>query len=137
MAGESKPSNARRGQGAAIEWTAGAVGLLLTLALLGFIAWRAFTHDPNEPPHLELRVERVVHIGEGYVAQIVAHNRSQQTAQGVEVEGTLSTDGSEPEKSAATFNYIPGGSSVRGGLHFSSDPRAGDLKLRALGHIRP
>jgi uncharacterized protein (TIGR02588 family) len=124
-------------QGAAIEWIAGAVGLVLTLALLGFIGWGALTHDRNSPPELELRVERVVRAGGAYVAQFVAHNRAQQTAEGVEIEGELSVGTGEPERSTATFDYVPGGSSVRGGLYFSSDPRAGDLKLRALGHTRP
>ena len=123
--------------GAAVEWIAGAVGLVLTLALLGFIGWRALTGDGHSPPELELRVERVVRAGDAYVAQFVVHNRAEQTAEGVEIEGKLSGGTGEPETSTATFDYIPGGSAVRGGLYFSSDPRTGDLRLRALGHTRP
>ena len=128
--GKSRP-------GAAVEWIAGAVGLVLTLALLGFIGWRVVTGDGHSPPELELRVERVVRAGDAYVAQFVVQNRSQQTAEGVEVEGELSAGMGELETSTATFDYIPGGSSVRGGLYFSSDPRDGSLKLRALGHTSP
>ena len=132
MAGGSKPR-----QGAAIEWIAGALGLVLTVALLGFIGWRALTGEEHSPPELELRVERVVRAGDAYVAQFVAHNRSPQTAEGVGIEGELSVATGEPERSTATFDYIPGGSSVRGGLYFSSDPGAGSLRLRALGYTRP
>ena len=131
-AGSGKPR-----PGAALEWIAGTVGLILTLALLGFIGWRALMHDAQSPPELELRVERVVRAGDAYVAQFVVQNRSQQTAEGVEVEGELSAGMGELETSTATFAYIPGGSSVRGGLYFSSDPRDGSLKLRALGHTSP
>ena len=116
-----------------VEWIAGGLGLVLTLALLGFIGWQAVTQDGQDVPQVELSVERISPAGQGYVAEIVARNRSPRTASGVEIEGALSSG----ETSSLTLDYIPGGSSVRGGLYFSADPAAGDLRLRAHGYSRP
>lgn len=129
MAGSNRKNGARS---VGIEWIAGGLGLLLTLGLLGFLGWQAVTVDRQVPPQLDLRVESVAPAGAGYVAAIVVRNRSPHTAGGVEVEGTLAG-----ETSSVTFSYVPGGSSVRGGLYFSSDPSAGGLRLRALGYSDP
>ena len=120
-----------------LEWIFGGIGLVLTLSMIGFIGWQAMTQREEAPLHIELRVEQVSEVGGTYAAEIVANNHSRRTAKGVEVEGTLRSGSSEPEVSSVTFDYIPGCSSVRGGLRFSSDPTAGDLQLRALGHARP
>lgn len=132
--GKSKKHGARS---PLMEWIFGGIGLVLTLSLIGFIGWQAVTQPARQPPLIELRVEKVSPIGHGYVAQIAAHNRSPHTAKGVEIEGTLASGSAETETSTVTFDYIPGGSTVKGGLHFTSDPATGELRLRTLGHARP
>lgn len=133
---EDQPN--RRGKRSAVmEWVFGAIGFALTLAIVGFVGWQAVSPDREAPPDIEVAVERISPVGAGYVVEVVAHNRASQTAKGVEVEGVLTRGGEESETGSFTFDYLPGGSSARGGLHFSADPAAGELQLRTLGHSRP
>jgi uncharacterized protein (TIGR02588 family) len=120
-----------------LEWVAGAVGLVLTLALIGFIGWEAFTRSEGVVPQVRVTLEEIRPIEDGYLAKIVAHNATGQTAQGVEIEGTLMQGGQEVEKSTVTLDYIPGGSDAQAGLYFTRDPSAGELQLRALGYAQP
>ena len=120
-----------------LEWVAGAVGATLTLTLIGFLGWEAWTSPGDVPPDVTVRLEAVLPAGEGFVARIVAANGSPETAAAVEVEGVLSRDGDEVETAGATLDYVPGNSEKRGGLFFSEDPREGDLRLRALGYQEP
>jgi uncharacterized protein (TIGR02588 family) len=119
------------------EWVAGGIGLLLTLALVGFIGWEAFTRSERVPPQIEVGMEEIQPVGHGYVVKIVARNAAGETAQAVEIEGTLMQGGREVEKSTVTVDYVPGGSSAHAGLYFTRDPAAGQLQLRALGYAQP
>ncbi|EYD78318.1 hypothetical protein Rumeso_00147 [Rubellimicrobium mesophilum DSM 19309] len=120
-----------------LEWVAGAIGAILTLALLGFLGWQAWTSPGDVPPEVTVRLEEVLPAGEGFVARIAAVNGSSETAAGVEVEGVLSRGGEAVETARATLDYVPGHSEKRGGLFFAEDPREGDLRLRALGYQEP
>lgn len=124
-------------QAVIFEWVAGGIGLLLTLALVGFIGWEAFTRTERAPPQVEIRLEEIRPVGQGYVVKIVAHNATGETAQAVEIEGTLMQGGREVEKSTVTLDYVPGGSSAHAGLYFTRNPASGQLQLRALGYARP
>ena len=131
--GESDPSQ----RAVVLEWIAGGVGLLLTLALVGFVGWEAFTRTEKVPPQVELTVQEILPAGQGYVAKIVAHNATGQAAQGVQIEGALMQGGREVEKSTVTLDFVPGGSDAHAGLYFTRDPASGRLQLRALGYARP
>lgn len=120
----------------AIEWVAGALGFLITLALIGFVGWQAF-QDNSEPPKVEVRVAGVISNGDTYLVKIVAVNMSSQTVAGLVVDGTLSSRTGQIERSSTTFDYLPGNSRVEGGLFFSSDPAAGELRVRPAGYRLP
>src|SRR5690606_14224546 len=90
----SKSAAKHPGRSPLMEWIFGGIGLALTLSMIGFIGWKAVTHPPAQPPDIEVRIDQVSRVGGGYAAQIVANNRSRDTAKGVEVEGVLSSPGS-------------------------------------------
>lgn len=119
-----------------LEWAAALIGLLLTLALLGFIGWQAVKAPETKPPAIVVTAERVVPVQGGYVMEFVARNEGPSTAAAVQVEGTLK-GGTEPVKSSVTIDHIPGQSERRGGLFFIQDPRGGQFEVRALGYARP
>lgn len=120
-----------------LEWIAAAIGLLLTLAMLGFIGWQAWRSTGEEFPAIKLQVQRIVPATDGWIVEIVALNLSAATAAAVQIEGEL-TDGEHlVATSQATLDYIPGNSEQRGGLFFREDPRAHVLKVRALGYAKP
>lgn len=120
-----------------LEWISAAVGLVLTLAMLGFIGWQAWTSTGREPPAIELRIQQILPAGDGWVVEFAAVNRSPATAAAVRIEGALTEGARLVATGEATLDYVPGHSERRGGLFFREDPRAHALDLRALGYARP
>jgi uncharacterized protein (TIGR02588 family) len=120
-----------------VEWIAAGLGLVLTLGMLGFIGWQALHMPKQTAPRIDVRVASVTRSGAGHVVEIRVVNNSPKSAAGVEVQGTLSRTGNPDEQSSTTFAYVPGGSEVRGGLFFTADPGAGDLRVRPLGYEEP
>ena len=119
-----------------IEYAAGAIGLLITLALLGVIGWQAL-QPPDGPPAVEVTVDRIAPAAGGYVVEFTARNLTSRTAAALEVEGTVSGAAPQPYVSTVTIDYVPGRSQHKGGLYFPVDPREGRLELRALGYSAP
>lgn len=120
-----------------IEWIAGGLGLVLTLALLGFVGWQALQEPESAPPWIEVRTADITQNGGGYLVEIAAANRTGQTAAGVEVEGEVTHPDGRTERSTTTLDYVPGHSEARGGLFFTTDPAAGGLQIRPLGYREP
>lgn len=119
-----------------LEWIASAIGLLLTLAVVGVIGRQAVMGAADEVPDIEISVARVVPASTGFVVELIARNRGGGTAAAVEIEGSLGA-GDTVETSSATFDYVPGHSERKGGLFFSQDPRRHPLEVRALGYNKP
>ena len=120
-----------------LEWISAAVGLLITLGMLGFIGWQAWTGADEVPPMIEVSVRRITAVPGGHVVEVTAKNLSPATAAAVVIEGELRDGQRVIATSEATLSYVPGHSERQGGLFFEEDPRAHDLELRALGYARP
>lgn len=120
-----------------LEPLAGAIGLVLTLAVLGLLVRHAATDD-DQPPAVTVAATRVVALpAGGYVVEFAARNRSRTaTAAQLRVEGRLAAAGAT-EISEATLDYVPARSVKRGGLYFATDPRRGKLELRPVGYSEP
>ena len=110
------------------EWVVAAFGLLLTLALLGFLL-RSALDGPHRPPDISVVVDSVVHQGEGWLAFVTAANAGDATAADVTLEGAI--DGGS-QRSSVMLDYLPPHSSRSAVLLFSSDP-TGRLAVRATG----
>ena len=136
MANDGDERKSATGRKPLLEWAAASLGLILLLALLGFIGWQA-VQAPNGPPAVTVSTGRVSQVLGGYVVNVIARNPTSSTASQVEVEGTLDLKGGEAETSSVTFDYIAGGSERKGGLFFSQDPRRHQLEVRALGYREP
>ena len=120
-----------------LEIVASGAGLLLTLGMLAFIGWEALTRPGDRPPADVVESRQVAQIGDIWVLNFAAMNRTPSTAANVEIEGTLRQDGREVETGRTSLDFVPGGSTVRGGIFFQTDPRAGEVELRALGYAQP
>lgn len=114
-----------------LEWIASAVGLILTLGVMGVIARDAFGPSADLAPEVAVAATRVRQSGAGFLLEFEARNLSPITAAQVTIEGTLAGG----EISSATIDYVPGRSVRRGGLYFRGDPRGAEL--RALGYQNP
>lgn len=118
-----------------LEWIAAAIGLIVLLATLGFVGSEALRPDET-PPQIVVERLGVQQTAAGYLVRIRATNRGGSAAAQVLVEGELKGAG-EPETAEATFDFIADRSSRDGGLFFETDPRRGDLALRAKGYAAP
>lgn len=120
-----------------LEIVASTAGLLLTLAMLAFIGWEALTRPGDVPSAVTVEAGAVVRRDDVWVLRFQAVNHTPTTAANVGIVGTLRREGRPVETGQVVLDYVPGGSSVAGGLFFRSDPRDGVLDLRALGYAEP
>jgi uncharacterized protein (TIGR02588 family) len=118
------------------EWVASALGLLLTLAVLGYSVWEGLG-DRNGPPALFVERQTAKSSRGGFVVPVTVKNASAQTASEVEIRGVLTITGQPPEERRATFAYVPGRGEAKGGLVFQGDPAAGRLELTVEGFEEP
>lgn len=118
-----------------LEFAAASVGALLATATIGFILYRGFT-SVGASPELTVQLEGVAEQAGGYLAEILVRNSGESAAAEVVVSGELGP-APDVEQSEATFDYVPSRSERRGGLIFSEDPRAGDLRLRVQSQVYP
>lgn len=114
-----------------LEWIASALGLILTLGVMGVIARDAFRLAADLAPDVAVAATRVRQTDTGFLLEFEARNLSPITAAQVTIEGKLAGG----ETSIATIDYVPGRSVRRGGLYFTEDPRGAEL--RALGYQNP
>lgn len=119
-----------------LEWVSAAIGALITLGLLGFIAWEGFAGSRAAPAAVTLEASALHRTPGGYTVEVTAWNRTDSTAAGVAIEGALGPDGAV-EKSRATISYVPGQSERKAALVFTKDPRRHGLRLRVTGYEAP
>lgn len=136
MAARKKPRQTLVQRTPVAEWTAAGLGLLLTLAVLGYSVWQGLT-DTRGPPSLSVAVERAAPTAGGFVVPLTVRNTSDATAADVEVRGVLEQAGVAVEERRAGFAYVPGRGEVSGGLVFQNDPARYRLSVRAEGYEEP
>jgi uncharacterized protein (TIGR02588 family) len=119
-----------------LEWAAAALGLLLTLAILGYSIWEGVS-DHEGPPHLTVAGEPAEATEGGFVVPLTVRNRSYATAAGVEVRATLERDGRVVEERRVVFTYVPGRGEAKGGVVFQADPATAQLRLEPEGYQDP
>ena len=120
-----------------LEWIAAAIGLLLTLAVLGTLGWESVKGSHVEPPAIEAGIGAITPTPAGYVVEVELRNRSSATAAAVEVEGDLTKADGTVVTSTTTVDYVPGDSTRKAGLFFKDDPRRHRLDVRAVGFAEP
>lgn len=134
-AGAGQEADRAAGEISKWEWVAGAIGLLLVLASVGYMI-RAALESPT-PPRVVVAVDSVSTRGGTYLVHFTARNEGRTTAAQVTVEGELRTGSGEPVRSSTTLDFVPAASRRSGGLYFREDPRGGQLVVRALGYGDP
>jgi uncharacterized protein (TIGR02588 family) len=139
MAGKSKKPERDARPGAATskwEWVAGAVGLVLVLGAVGFIAYNALTTDPSVPAVTVEHVSTERTPG-GFVVEFRARNAGPSTAASLTISGTLYDGSTEIETSEVMLDYLPPRGERHGGLIFQTDPTGHELRLKAVGYVDP
>lgn len=131
MAGRAKPKPQPTSEIPVLEWISAALGGLTALVLLALVLIDA--RKEHKPPVLRVAVIETAQTPAGWRVLFEVRNEGGETAAGVRVTGALAGG----ETAHAVLDVVPGGSTAEGGLFFSSDPRAGQMALRAEGFVEP
>jgi uncharacterized protein (TIGR02588 family) len=118
-----------------LEWTAFAVGLVLVLGTLGYLAYDGFTME-DQPPYLEIRLGAPLARENAFLVPVAVTNRGDQSAEDVRVEVVLA-HGQTDERGELDMAFLPRGATRHGWVTFHADPRSGTLTSRVLGYERP
>jgi uncharacterized protein (TIGR02588 family) len=118
------------------EWIVAGVGLVLVAGVIGFLIYEAFSGN-RLPPDIKLSVDSVVQTRNGFLVTVTAVNQGAITAEGVDIEGELTTGTESVERSQTTIDYLPPRSYEKAGLFFTRDPRQFELQVRPLGYEEP
>lgn len=121
-----------------LEWLVFALSLVLLLsvaAYLGRSAWLA----GHELPQLELSAGNALRCPTGFMVEVTVRNRGDQTAESVEVEGTLKPPRGDGENSSFTLEAVPRRTQESGWMVFRTDPGLSPqgLQLRVVGFSTP
>jgi uncharacterized protein (TIGR02588 family) len=119
-----------------VEWVAAALGLLLTLGVIGYLVYQGL-NDRHAPPNLSVIAAAPTAVDGGFLVPLTVRNRSPATAGSVEVRGALEAGGVTVEERRVTFAYVPGQGETIGGLIFRHDPRGYRLQVEAEGYEKP
>ncbi|HEY0833379.1 MAG TPA: hypothetical protein VGE72_05660 [Azospirillum sp.] len=137
---DGEGAQGRRGTGAAsvswLAWITSGIGALLFLGAVGILGYEGLFRNGGNPVFV-LSVEKVTHDGQRWHAGIRAENTGGATGAGVRVVGQLMSGSAVVETAEAEFDYVPAGSTRRGGLYFDRDPAAHELRLRVQGYSEP
>jgi uncharacterized protein (TIGR02588 family) len=120
----------------AAEWISAGLGLIITIATFVLVA-SDLGHVSDEAPEINLIVEGIERQPSGFLVRVRAENVSGATAAAFQFEGTLRREGTVIERSTATLDYVPRGSTKTGGLWFTADPSSGELQVRSMGYQEP
>ncbi len=122
-----------------LEWTVFAVGLLLLLGTVGYLAGQALTRG-RAPAALSVSLgEPRAHLEATpphYVVPVTVRNDGARTAAEVDIEVRM-THGDADERRELTFDFVPRGSSRSGAVAFEVEPDPGSLAARVLTFLDP
>lgn len=113
------------------------LGVLLVVALLGYLAWTATR--PTGPPDVRLEVETgpaEARPGGRYAVPLTVRNTGRQTASEVVVELVLSGAGGE-ERAQLSFPFVPRQAARQGWAEFTRPPAPGQLRAGVVGYTLP
>jgi uncharacterized protein (TIGR02588 family) len=133
MSGKDK---AGRAEIPALEWLLGSIGALLVAGAIGFLAWSGLVQG-DSPPDIRVEVVRVLEQRNGWLVIVRAFNEGGSAAAEVTIGGEFDGPDGKVESAELRLDFLPSRSDRQGGLFFRGDPRARDLRVRALGYAEP
>ena len=119
-----------------LELLVAALGAVLVCGAIAFLVYHSLARD-RSPPDIRVVAERVFDLDNGYLVQFRAFNEGRSAAAEVTIEAELVGPDGTTEVGEAVLDYLPPRSDREGGLLFTEDPRAGELRLRAKGYVKP
>jgi uncharacterized protein (TIGR02588 family) len=112
------------------------LGALMVGGVFAYLGWQSLTASQS-PPAISVQVTAIEAQPAGYLVLFEARNDGASSAAAVEIVGQLTDGAATHEEARTTLDYLPSGSSDRGGLLFTQDPRRLQLVVRASGYAEP
>ncbi|MBE9020553.1 hypothetical protein C7Y66_25790 [Chroococcidiopsis sp. CCALA 051] len=120
-----------------LEWIVFGISLILVLFTLGYIVYDGATLGET-PPNIELQLGQPQPQSDRFIVPVTATNRGDETAETVQIEVTLNSDGREEETAEFEIAFLPRHSTRRGWVTFQTDPRTvAQIEARVLGFEKP
>lgn len=120
-----------------LEWIVFVISLILVLFTLGYIVYDGATLGET-PPNIELQLGQPQPQSDRFIVPVTATNRGDETAETVQIEVTLNSDGREEETAEFEIAFLPRHSTRRGWVTFQTDPRTVEqIEARVLGFEKP
>jgi uncharacterized protein (TIGR02588 family) len=113
-----------------LEWTTAGLGLLIVMAAFGLVGVQALDQR-DRPPDLRLSAGEARRTGAGWILEVEASNRGDETAADVQIEGRLGA-----ETATVDLDYVPAHGEAMASLRFDRDP-GDEVKLVVLGWAEP
>ena len=125
---EDKKAGKSSKERTAAEWVTFGVSLLMLLALVGLVIFLALTKG-NRPSTIKIEpvLTEVRQADSVYYLPVNVTNDGDNAVGDVEVQLSLSSEGSEPETIAFTVLFLAGGETQQEIVVFTNDPSKGEL----------
>ena len=119
-----------------LEWTVFALGLVLVLATLGFLALQAVKSEAG-PPDIVVRLGDPLPTQNGYLVPVEVTNVGRSTAEDVKIPVVLELANGEREEAELDLAFLPRDSRRNGYVSFRGDPGRGTLAVGAIAFEVP
>lgn len=123
-----------------LEWIVFAVGLVLVLSVLAYLAYEGATMG-SDPPSIEVRLGTPEARAHNFIVPVTVTNHGDETAEGITIEVTLENAGGdsavEPVRGELTIAFLARRATREGWVTFQQDPRSARLTARVLGYEKP
>jgi uncharacterized protein (TIGR02588 family) len=119
------------------EASVGALGFILVLATIAFLAYQGLTTREEKTPSISTKVTAVTPTSGGYLVRFRARNTGGGTAAALRIKGELRRDGNTIERSEAILDYLPSSGEREGGLIFRENPNSYELLVAPEGYADP
>ncbi|SMH39351.1 hypothetical protein [Azospirillum agricola] len=133
---EADADRTRAGSARMWEQLVAALGVVITVAMIGFMVSVALTPERGNPT-ITIQTEPPKPAGESHVVRFRAMNAAGATAAALHIRGELRQGGAVVEASEATLDFLPGNSERSGGLFFRNDPARYELRVFPVGYNEP
>ncbi len=119
-----------------LEWTVFAVGLVLVLATLGYLAWEAVV-DTGGPPDVVVQLGSPRSSTGGFMVPVEVTNVGKGTAKDVRVTVVFERSRGQPEAAELEVANLPRESRRSGWVTFAGDPGQGRLRVGPIAFEMP
>jgi uncharacterized protein (TIGR02588 family) len=129
-------AGARQPRSSRWEWVTASLGLIIVVAIVGYLVYFGVT-EHGRTPMIEIQVVDTQVTPAGHVVHFRIVNRGGATAAALRIKGELREGDRVLEDSDTELDYVPPHSTRTASLIFKTDPTARTLEIRPSSFTDP